>query len=1000
MRKARTMNADPNPAKAIFLEVVEKYEPDQWRDFLDRACFGRPELRCRVEELLQAHYEVCTGQHYAVAEGAASDPLTTIDEPARERPGTRIGPYKLMEQIGEGGMGLVFVAEQQEPVRRKVALKVIKPGMDTRHVVARFEAERQALALMDHPNIAKVHDGGQTAGGRPYFVMELVKGVPITGYCDRNQMPIRQRLELFIDVCKAVQHAHQKGIIHRDLKPSNVLVMSHDGTPVVKVIDFGVAKAIGQQLTEKTIYTQFAQLIGTPLYMSPEQAGQSGLDVDTRSDIYSLGVLLYELLTGTTPFDKERLRTVSYDEMCRIIREEEPPKPSTRISTLGKVATTVSTQRQSKPEQLSRLIRGELDWIVMKALEKDRNRRYETASALAADVQRYLRDEPVQACPPSAWYRFRKFAQRKKTELVMALCVCLALAGVTGGVGWVVRDRAAHADLQRAREEALDKAVEAALAETETLIQQGRWPEALAVVDRAEQLLAAAGRTGRPKQLLDLRKDLVMAERLEEIYHEANQNQGGPTLGAGVDGARQGYRQGRTPSEDDIFSGREQDRRFSTAFRDFGIDVEAFDTAETAARIRATNIRPALVQSLDEWAAMRKRSRGEQDDLWKKLLAIAQQADADEWRNRFREALLRQNRAALVKLAGELPIREVPPATVYLLGHALNGLGALDEAMAVVREAHRHHPEDIWLNAALGHFCKNCCRPPRYDDALRYYSVTVALRPRNRERRFALAQLLEQKGTVEEALAEYTKLIELSPNYAVAHNNLGCILLSKGQRDEAYREFRTTVELDPKNSVAHYNLGFALRKKNQWDEAIREYRTAIELDPKNAVAHRGLSFALEKKNQWDEAIREYRTAIELDPKNVWAHNELAWLLATCPAPNLRDPKRAVELAKKAVEFTPTDGNYWNTLGAAYYRAGDWKAAIKTLEKSMDLRKGGDSLDWFYLTMANWQLGEKEQARQWYDRAVQWMEKNQPKNDELHRFRSEAAELLGIEKVSK
>src|SRR5579883_3484206 len=575
------MSPDALKIRELFVAAVGKVPPECWDAFLAEACGDRTELRREVLGLLQAHREAGTFLDQPVAELDAMEAVTffpvqlasTASISGLEGPDTLIGPYKLLEQIGEGGMGLVFVAEQQQPIKRRVALKIIKPGMDSRQVIARFEAERQALALMDHPHIAKVHDGGTTPEGRPYFVMELVKGTPITDYCDRHRLTNRQRLQLFLDVCHAVQHAHQKGIIHRDLKPSNVLVKAHDVQPVVKVIDFGIAKAIGQQLTDKTLYTGMAQLVGTPQYMSPEQAGQSGLDIDTRSDIYSLGVLLYELLTGTTPFALERLRTVSYDEMCRIIREEEPPKPSTRISTLGKVATTVSTQRQSKPEQLSRLIRGELDWIVMKALEKDRNRRYETASALAADVQRYLRDEPVQACPPSAWYRFRKFAQRKKTELVMALCVCLALAGVTGGVGWVVRDRAAHADLQRAREEALDKAVEAALAETETLIQQGRWPEALAVVDRAEQLLAAAGRTGRPKQLLDLRKDLVMAERLEEIYHEANQNQGGPTLGAGVDGARQGYRQGRTPSEDDIFSGREQDRRFSTAFRDFGIEI-------------------------------------------------------------------------------------------------------------------------------------------------------------------------------------------------------------------------------------------------------------------------------------------------------------------------------------------------------------------------------------------------------------------------------------------
>jgi len=301
---------------------------------------------------------------------AGSDPVATVDQPISTGPGAIIGPYKLMEQIGEGGMGLVFVAEQQQPVRRKVALKVIKPGMDTRQVAARFEVERQALALMDHPNIAKVFDGGETTGGRPYFVMELVKGSPLTEYCDQNRLSVRQRLGLFLHVCQAVQHAHQKGIIHRDIKPSNVLIMSQDGAPLVKVIDFGVAKAVGQRLTDKTVYTQFTQLVGTPLYMSPEQAGQSGLDVDTRTDIYALGVLLYELLTGTTPFDKDRLREADYDEIRRIIREEEPPRPSTRISTLGQVATTVCTCRGSDPKQLREICRGELDWTATTAMRQ------------------------------------------------------------------------------------------------------------------------------------------------------------------------------------------------------------------------------------------------------------------------------------------------------------------------------------------------------------------------------------------------------------------------------------------------------------------------------------------------------------------------------------------------------------------------------------------------------------------------------------------------------
>src|SRR5262245_31952226 len=350
----------------LFAQAIAIDSAEQRAEFLDDSCGSDPALRREVEGLVRDYFRAG-----AFLERPAACIAATADAPVCERPGTVIGPYKLMEQIGEGGFGMVFVAEQQYPVRRRVALKVIKPGMDSRQVVARFEAERQALALMDHPNIARVFDGGATESGRPYFVMELVRGAPIPTFCDAGRLTTRDRLGLFVSVCSAVQHAHQKGVIHRDLKPSNVLVMSHDGTPVVKVIDFGVAKAIGQQLTEKTLYTQFTQMVGTPLYMSPEQAGQSGLDVDTRSDIYALGVLLYELLTGTTPLDKERLKEASYDEMRRIIREEEPPKPSMRISTLGQAATTISTQRQSDPKRLNQLLRGELDWIVMKALEKD-----------------------------------------------------------------------------------------------------------------------------------------------------------------------------------------------------------------------------------------------------------------------------------------------------------------------------------------------------------------------------------------------------------------------------------------------------------------------------------------------------------------------------------------------------------------------------------------------------------------------------------------------------
>jgi WD40 repeat protein/serine/threonine protein kinase len=487
--------------REIFIGALQEECPAERQAYLDRACGTDTVLRRRVEGLLR-DCERAAGFLSAPAHALAA---TTDEPPVAERPGTVIGPYKLLEQIGEGGFGVVFMAEQMQPVRRKVALKVLKPGMDTRQVIARFEAERQALALMDHPHIAHVFDGGATASGRPYFVMELVRGIPITNFCDENHLPVRPRMELFVTVCQAIQHAHHKGIIHRDIKPTNVLVTLHDGVPVAKVIDFGVAKALGQQLTEKTLFTNFAQLVGTPLYMSPEQAELSGLDTDTRTDIYALGVLLYELLTGTTPFDKERLRQVGYDEIRRIIREEEPPKPSTRISTLGQAATTFATQRKSDPRRLSQLFRGELDWIVMKALEKDRNRRYETASAFAADVERYLADEPIQACPPSAWYRFRKFARRNKavltTATALAVAILVAIGSLIGTVTVLAESNAQIKQEKKETESALgrEKQVNDDLLKSLEREVRAKYRQNIQLSDRE----LAAENTGRAEELLD-----------------------------------------------------------------------------------------------------------------------------------------------------------------------------------------------------------------------------------------------------------------------------------------------------------------------------------------------------------------------------------------------------------------------------------------------------------------------------------------------------------------
>jgi WD40 repeat protein/serine/threonine protein kinase len=416
----------PKSIDRIFWDAAQLASAADRAGYLDGACNGDAGLRKRVEQLLQARAKADS-----FLELPATAPADTADEAADERPGAAVGPYRLVERLGEGGMGTVWLAQQQEPVRRLVALKVIKAGMDTAQVVARFEAERQALALMDHPNIARVLDAGTTQEGRPFFVMELVRGVPITAYCDEQRLTLRARLGLFVAVCAALQHAHQKGVIHRDIKPSNVLVALYDGRPVVKVIDFGVAKAAGQPLTERTLVTGLGALVGTLEYMSPEQAHLNSQDVDTRSDVYSLGVLLYELLTGTTPLGHGRVKEAGLVEALRAIREEEAPRPSALLSTAEELPT-IAARRGVGPGALSGLLRGELDWIVLKALDKDRNRRYESANGLAADVQRYLDDEPVQACPPTLGYRLRKFARRHRAAAALVTTVVFALLLSTG----------------------------------------------------------------------------------------------------------------------------------------------------------------------------------------------------------------------------------------------------------------------------------------------------------------------------------------------------------------------------------------------------------------------------------------------------------------------------------------------------------------------------------------------------------------------------------------
>jgi serine/threonine protein kinase/tetratricopeptide (TPR) repeat protein len=830
--KDRAVTGNLPTEEAIFHAARAMASRQERQAYLEQACADHPSLREHIEAMLEAYEQGEDLIAPAALKAMALDSASLLGE----RPGATIDRYKLLEQIGEGGFGVVFMAEQTHPVKRKVALKVLKPGMDTRQIVARFEAERQALAMMDHPNIARVIDAGTTESSRPYFVMELVHGVPMTTYCDQNKLTSQERLKLFVQVCRAVQHAHQKGIIHRDLKPNNVLVTLHDGVAVPKVIDFGIAKAMGQELTDKTLFTAFAQLVGTPLYMSPEQAEMSGLDVDTRSDIYSLGVLLYELLTGTTPFDKDRLRKAAYEEFRRIIREEEPPKPSTRLSTLGQTQTMVSAQRQIDPKKLSQTMRGDLDWIVMKAMEKDRTRRYDTVNGLARDVERYLDDQPVEACPPSRMYRLRKLARRNKVALATAAVIAAALLLATAISTWqAVRARRAERQAQSERRRADEQAA-----------------VAQAVTEFQEDMLEAAD----PKRLLGEKVTVLQAAReaIKRLDDGALKDQ--PLVEAGVrntisstlralahyDEAEPIARKALELRRGALPAGHKDIRSSLTQLAFVLQEQGKAKEAEALLRETVQNARATVPTDYGELAntlqnlgqhLQRFNNLTEAEPLLREALTVARklwpQGDGrlGVYVNNLGLLLNRQGKAAeaepLLREGLEIT-RKTLPAGHPDTGIALENLGSLLESQSRLTEAEPLYREclDIFRKAF----------PPDHPYIARSLSH--------------LGTFLQYQGKMTEAEAMLRESLEIRrKNFGTYHrdvatgvSNLAGVLMEEGKWTEAEPLCRESLEIrrkiyparDHEVSIGLDITGRLLRHQQRYTEAEALLREALEID--------------------------------------------------------------------------------------------------------------------------------------------------------------------------
>ena len=810
--------------RELFEAALERCEGPQREAFLEEVCSGNEALRARLANLLEAHQ---TTDPFLEPPPALRDEVRPHNIPLTEKPGDKIEHYKLLQQIGEGGCGVVYMAEQEEPIRRRVALKIIKLGMDTKQVVARFEAERQALALMDHPNIAKVLDAGATETGRPYFVMELVRGVKLTDYCDEHCLTTRERLSLFVQVCHAIQHAHQKGIIHRDIKPSNILVTVNDPDQVgmPKVIDFGIAKAIGQQLTDQTVFTAFEQFIGTPAYVSPEQAAMTSLDIDTRSDIYALGVLLYELLTGHTPFEQRELIAAGLDEMRRIIREQEPARPSTRLSTLaGEERTTVAKRRHSDPPQLLHLLRGDLDWIVMKCLEKNRTRRYETANGLADDITRHLKDEPIMARPPSVVYRLQKLIHRNKLTFAAGAAVVAALVLGLGFSVWSLRkERQA-----RLRSVAAENKAQAQARKSEQVAQflkdmlQGVGPSVALGRDTTmlkEILDRIAERVGRDvKDQPEVEAEL--RSTLGDVYFALAQYTNAATMHRAALTVRRALWGDLNTNVADSLDGLGRALQWQAWQTD---EAEPLFRAALSIRINLLGVEhPKVADSLLNlgYVSLWQSRYADAESFFRQSLAIRRKTAANDldvaralcalsWvlcvRGRYAESegAVREALAIQARLPGPESVWDADQAQVRL-STALYFQHKLDEAEAVLRQV------VAWYRKALGK------EDPHSWEALMLLSSVLLEK----------GEATEAESLAQEALLKSKRLLgETNPPTAACLNALGCALRKCGELSEAESAFREELAIwralhiaPGQKAVAQSLLNAVLREQGKPDQ--------------------------------------------------------------------------------------------------------------------------------------------------------------------------------------